>query len=232
MLKKIFTNRQLSYLFQIAIILDTLTLLAFMIIYRYFPNFTLLKLLNENLDNLSIFMVCLIIISQSIRIFMHRYKKLISNYPLIALTTLLSICIFLAWVLIIDDTIGDEFVIFSSSVSRFDHSILVISVLIAICSSLLFDLYKTISNPDNIDKMTVPSMIQSVIRLLLIKYFFIFIAYFQLIKVNSFHQYSIEMVHETISSLMFNAHILGILIACAWVITISYYAYTKYYHKK
>lgn len=232
MIQKIFTNKQLSYFFQVAIIINLVGLLSDVIVYRYFPDYTILKLINENLSNLSIFVVCFIIISQTLFIFIQKYKEFISNYKLAALTIELFITIFLSWLLITDNYTQENFIIYCSSISRTNNSYILIFGLIFIFSYLLFQFYQTLTKPEDINKASVPAMIRSVLHLVIIKYLIISIAFFGIVPLETFHDFVTNIVEHTKTSIFFDATLLGILVPTAWIITIAYYFYTNHYHKE
>ena len=112
---KIFKTKQLSYFFQVAIIINIIGLLSDIIVYRYFPDHTLLKLICENLSNLSIFIVCLIIISQSLLIFTKNHPTLIHRYKLASLAIGMLIGTFFMWILTTDNNMQESFIIYIST---------------------------------------------------------------------------------------------------------------------
>lgn len=232
MIQRIFTNKQLSYFFQIAIIINLIGLLSDVIVYRYLPDYTILKLLNENLSNLSIFVVCFIIVSQTLFIFIQKYKQFVSSYKLAALTIELFITIFLSWLLIIDNDTQENFIIYCSSTSRTNSSYILIFGLIIIFSYLLYQFYQTLIKPDHINKTSVREMIRSVFRLVIIKYCVISIAFFGIVRLDTFHDFITDIIKHTKESIYFDATLLGLLIPTAWIITIAYYFYTNHYHKE
>jgi hypothetical protein len=228
---KIFTNKQLSYFFQIAIIINIIGLLSDIIVYRYFPDYNVLKLLCENLSNLSIFIVCLIIISQSLFIFIKNHLTLIHRYKLASLAIGITIGTFFMWILTTDNNMQESFIIHISKMSRTDSSNKAIIALLGIFAFLLYNLYHTLTKPDEINDKSIPKSIQSVVRLVIEEYILIFIFIFGIIHFTSMHTFSLKMVNETKEAILFNLSLLEILIPTAWIGAISYYIYTHYYLK-
>ena len=229
---KIFKTKQLSYFFQVAIIINIIGLLSDIIVYRYFPDHTLLKLICENLSNLSIFIVCLIIISQSLLIFTKNHPTLIHRYKLASLAIGMLIGTFFMWILTTDNNMQESFIIYISTMSRTDDSNKAIIALIGIFLFLLYNLYHTLTKPDEINDESIPQSIKSVLRLVIEEYILIFVFIFGIIHFTSMHNFSLEMVNNTKDALRFNVSLLEILIPTAWVAAIIYYIYIHYYLKK
>ncbi len=228
---KIFTKRQLTYFFQIAIIINIIGLLSDIIVYRYFPDYTILQIICENLSNLSIFVVCLIIISQALLIFIKNNPTLIHRYKLAAIALGISISTFFAWILTTDNNMQEHFIIYISKISRTDDSNKAIIMLLTIFLFLLYNLYQTLIKPDKINDTSVPQTIRSVLRLVITEYILIFVFIFGIIHFTTMHQFSIEMVNNAKDALRFNVTLLKVLIPTAWIAAISYYIYTHYYIK-
>ena len=228
---KIFTKRQLTYFFQLAIIINIIGLLLDIIVYRYFPDYTILQIICENLSNLSIFVVCLIIISQALLIFIKNNPTLIHRYKLAAIALGISISTFFAWILTTDNNMQEHFIIYISKISRTDDSNKAIIMLLTIFLFLLYNLYQTLIKPDKINDTSVPQTIRSVLRLVITEYILIFVFIFGIIHFTTMHQFSIEMVNNAKDALRFNVTLLKVLIPTAWIAAISYYIYTHYYIK-
>jgi hypothetical protein len=227
-MQKIFNSQQLSRFFQIAIIINLIGLLSDIIVYRYFSDYEILKSINENLSNLSIFIVCCIIISQAILIFIKHHKKLITRYELVAITLIITIAVFLFWLLTIDNDIQEKFIIFCSSTSRTDHDVKMILALIGIFCMLIFNFYNTLEYPDKIDNRSVPEMIISIFKLVIKKYFLIFLSIFGIFHFHTIPTFTADILNYSKSSIYFNVTLLKILIPLGWIGAFGYYLYKKY----
>ena len=167
---KIFTKRQLTYFFQIAIIINIIGLLLDIIVYRYFPDCIILQLICENLSNMSIFIVCLIIISQALLIFIKNHQTLVHRYKLAAIALGISISTFFMLILTTDNDVQENFIIYISKISRADDSNKAIIALLTIFIFLLYNLYHTLTKPDRINDASVPQTIRSIFRLVITEY--------------------------------------------------------------
>lgn len=232
MLKKIFTNQQLSRFFEIAIIINIVGLLSDIIVYHYFSNYPILKSINKNISFLSISMICLIIISQSVFIFMKKHQEFITRYKLLALTIEICICTFFIWLLTIDNDIQEKSIIFFSGTSRTDHSTKIVLALIGIIIMLIFNFYHTLKKPDDVNESSVPEMIHATFRLVITKHLLIFISFLGIFHFEKIHKFSVGLVHHSISSLFFYLKILGIIIPSVWIAAILYYIYQRQLLKK
>jgi hypothetical protein len=224
MFKRIFTNEQLSYFFQIAIIINLTGLLLDVIVYRYFPDYSFLKLLCENLSNLSIFVVCLIIVSQTMFIFIQKHQTLTTRHKTTALTIGIIISTFLVWLLRIDNDLQEKFIIYCSSLSQADHNNRAILVLIAICIMLLLNFYHT--------DISVPQAIRATLHLFIRKYLLMFISFFGIFHLTKIHKFSLAFVNYTQSSIVSKLTFLEFFIPMIWISAIGYYIYNHFYLKK
>src|SRR3989339_314274 len=209
---KIFTKRQLTYFFQIAIIINIIGLLLDIIVYRYFPDCIILQLICENLSNMSIFIVCLIIISQALLIFIKNHQTLVHRYKLAAIALGISISTFFMLILTTDNDVQENFIIYISKISRADDSNKAIIALLTIFIFLLYNLYHTLTKPDRINDASVPQTIRSIFRLVITEYILIFIFIFGIIHFTTMHKFSLEMVNDTKEALRFNVTLLEFLI--------------------
>lgn len=225
MFKKIFTSKQLSSWFQIALLINIIALFLDLIIYHYFSTNKLFKLFAENLNNLSLFMICLIIISQTIIIFTKNHPILVTRYKMLAIAIESFICIIFIWILSIENDIQGKSIIFSSSLSKSDHSYKLIFTLIAIFIMLLFDFYKTLTKPQNINPKTIPQVIRSTTRLVLRKHLFIFLCVFGIVKFKTLNIFARALLHHSASSLLFDLSLLEFIIPIAWIVALFYSFY-------
>jgi len=230
-MQKIFTSHQLSRFFQIAIIINIIGLLSDIIVYRYFSSYEILKSINENLSNLSIFIVCSIIISQAILIFIKNHKKLISKYELLAITSIICIAVFLFWLLTIDNDIQEKFIIFCSSTSQTSHDKRLIATLLGMFCMLIFNFYHTLEYPDKIDNKSIKEMIISVFKLVIKKYLLIFISIFGIFHFEKIQGFTHEILHYSKSAISFNLFLLKILLPLGWIGALGYYFYQKHQEK-
>ena len=232
MFKKIFTMQQLSLFFQIAVLINITGLFFDLIIYHYFPNNIALDLFAANLNNVSIFMICLVVISQAIIIFIDRHQQFIARYKILALTIEAFICTFFLWLLMIESDIQGKAIIFSSSLSKYDHSYKLLATLIAIFIYLVFDFYRTFTHPTTIDNKSIPKMIGSTIRLVARKHLIIFIFIFGIINFKTLNKFARALLHHSQSSLFFDFSLLEFIIPIVWIAGIIYYVYMQFHNKK
>jgi len=227
MFQKIFTNKQLSIFFQAAIIINIIGLFLDTITYHYFPQNNLLKFTANNLGTLSITIIALIIISQIILLFRKNNPILVTQYKLTALSIQIFIGIFLFWLLNIDNTIQEQFIIFISNDSRTDHSIQLIVILITVFTLMFIDLSQTIKKPESINETETPQIIRDVIQHVLRKYFLIFLTIFGIIHVKKFEKFAYTMLYETEISALFDLKILEFIVPVCWLFTLGCYMYYK-----
>lgn len=220
-----FTSKQLSLFFQIALLINIVGLFLDLIIYHYFSTNKFLKVFAENLNNLSLFMICLIIISQTIIIFTKNHPILVTRYKMLAIAIESFICVFFIWILSIENDIQGKSIIFSSSLSKSDHSYKLIFILIAIFIMLLFDFYRTLTHPQNIDTKTIPQVIRSVVKLVLRKHLLIFLCVFGIVKFKTLNIFAHALLHHSTSSLLFDLSLLEFIIPIAWLAALFYYFY-------
>ena len=232
MFKRIFTSEQLTRFFQIAVIINLIGLLSDVVVYRYFSDYEILKRINENLSNLSIFIVCLIVISQAIFIFIENHKKLSSRYKLLAIASIICISTFFLWLLNIDNDMQENFIIFCSSTSRTDHNNRAIVALIGILTMLILNFYHTLKKADDVNDETIPQMIRSVFRLVVRKYLLIFIAFFGIFHLEKLHNFAMKLFHDGQESIFFDLKLAEILIPIAWIAAVIYYLYQHWYLPK
>ena len=225
MLKRIFSQKQLSLFFQIAVLMNITGLFLDLIVYHYFSHNQFLKLVTENLNNLSLFMVCLIMISQALVIFTQRHQILVTKYKIAAITIEACIGIFFIWLLTIENDIQGKVIIFSSSLSQFNHSYRLILILVAIFIMLLFDFYKNLMTPPKINQNSIPEMLKSIFILVFRRHIIMLIFMFGMVNFTTIHKFSTALFYHSKSLLFFDISLLEFIIPIAWIITIFYYLY-------
>lgn len=231
MFKKIFTQQQLSLFLQVGILINIIGLFLDLIIYHYFPYNNFMKILADNCNNASILIVCTIIISQALILFLKKHTKLRHQYPLATITITTCIGIFLVWILTIENDIEGKFIIFYSTASRFDHSSKVIFIIATITMLLIIDLYRTIENPTIINDRALPEVIRSSIQTVIRKHLLVLIFVYGIIHFTKIHKFSVAILNYSRSTLLFNLTLLEILIPISWLVAIGYYLYHKYNQK-
>ena len=225
MLKKIFTEQQISLFFQIAVLMNITGLFLDLVVYHYFSDHQLLKLFAENLSHLSLFMICLTMISQALIIFRQRHQIFITKYKIAAITAETSIAIFFVWLLTIESDIQGKVIIFSSSLSQFNYSYRLTLILGAIFIMLLFDFYKNLVTPPQINENSVPEMLRSIFKLVIRRHLIMFIFIFGIVNFKTIHKFSMVLFHHSQSLFLFDLKLLEIIIPIVWIITIFYYLY-------
>ncbi len=228
MLKKIFTKEQLSFFFQIAALCDITGLFLDLVVYHYFPDNTMLKLMIENFNNGALFVMYLIIGWQAIILFTQHNQKFIERYPLIALTIEVSIAIFLFWILSVESDMESKALIFYSMISRFNHSYRIEILFFIIFMILLIDFYRIIEEPQPIDDASVPEMIKSSSKLVIRKHLFLCIFAFGLMHFDKIHKFALVMLQRSETAFFYDLTILEIMIPITWSVGIIYYLYTKF----
>ncbi len=225
MLKKIFTEQQISLFFQIAVLMNIAGLFLDLIVYHYFSDHQLLKLFAENLSHLSLFMICLTMISQALIIFRQRHQIFITKYKIAAITIEACICIFFVWLLTIESDIQGKVIIFSSSLSQFNHSYRLTLILIAIFIMLLFDFYKNLVTPPTINENSVSEMLRSIFKLVVRRHLIMLIFIFGIVNFTTVHKFSMALFHHSQSLFFFDLNLLEFILPIGWIVTIFYYLY-------
>jgi len=232
MFKRIFTNRQLSFFFQFAIFINIIGLLSNIIVYRYFPNSTVMKFTNENLSNLSILIVSAILISQTILVFLKRYKEKIQKYKLVGIAIIIIIIAFLFWVLRMDNLIQEKSIIFFSNLSRIDQNKKNLNIVIGIFCLLLFNLYENFSYPEKINNKNVLTIISNTFRLLLKEYILIFLTLFTIFNIKQLNYFQSKIFDYTQSSIFRDITFIKIIVPISWFFMILYYVINHFFRKK
>ncbi len=225
MFKKIFTDKQVSLFFQVAIFFGIISFALDILIYHFFSHITILKMFTENLNNLSIFMGCLTVISRALRLFTENHEKLITKYKILGITVETCLAMFLLWLITIEGHIKGKFIIFLSSLSQFNHSYRLLFTLLVILSMLIFDLYRNIINPPVINKESVRQMLHSTFQIVIKRHVVIFIFIFAIVNFITLHKFSLALLHYSESSLLFNLSLLEIIIPIIWIAALIYHVY-------
>lgn len=231
-LKKIFTDRQLSLFFQFAILINIVGLLSNIIVYRYFPNSIPMKFTNQNLSNLSILIISAILIPKTIFGFFKKHKKKIQQYKFTGVTIMITLSVFLFWILKMDNFIQEKFIIFFSNLSRIDHSTTNLSIVIVIFCLLIFSFYKNISTPEKINHENVLIIIYDTFRLLLTEYILIFLTVFTVLNIKQLNYFQSKILDYSLSSITNNITFIKIIIPISWFFMISYYVLNYFFRKK
>lgn len=233
MLKKIFTERQLSYFFHIAIIINNIGLLSDVIVYRYFPEYNYLKCINENLSNLSIFIICAIFVSQSLFIFIKNHHKLITHYKFLTITIEVCISVFFVLLLTTDNDLQEQFLIFCSSSSRANDDYKILIILTCLVIMLLVNFYYALKTSCTaINNVSVPKMLRSILRLVLQKYFIIVCFFLGIFHYEKMHTFATEFIHHTERALSFNLTLLKVIIPASWISITVYYLHRQHAHEQ
>jgi hypothetical protein len=225
MFKKIFTSQQLSLFFQIAVLINITGLFCDLIIYHYFSKNEFFKLFAENLNNLSVFMICLTIVSQALFIFTEKHQQFVTRYKIVAITLEACIGIFVIWLVTIEDDLQAKTIIFFSSLSKANHGYRLLCTLAAIFIMLIFDFYRTLTAPDTIDQKSVPEKLHSIFRLVIRRHLIIFIFIFGIIQFETLNKFAQALLHHSTSSLLFDFSLLEFIIPIGWIAAICYYFY-------
>ncbi|MDP3788711.1 MAG: hypothetical protein Q8Q60_05355 [Candidatus Chromulinivorax sp.] len=229
MFKKIFTNKQLSLFFQIALIINIISAYCNLIVYHFFPDHKILKHIIDNFDHVGLFMICITIISQALFIFSERHQQFVTKYKILAISLEACICVFFIWLISIEDEIQSKTIIFSSSLSQYDHSYKLAFTLIAIFIMISLNFYKTLKNPMVINNESVPKMLGSIFRVVIRKHLIIFICFFGIIHFKTLHKFAQTLLHHSESSFLFDVSLLEFIIPIIWLLGIGYYIYQRQY---
>ena len=232
MIKKIFTKRQLSLFFQSALLLNIFSLFFNIIIYHFFSGYQLLDLLSENLNNLSMFMISITIISQSLIIFINKYQKFVERYKLLAITLAVIICTFFLWLLIIENDTQEKIVIFFSTLSASNHNYRLLITLLAISIMLIINFYRTLTHPSEVDYKSIPDMIRSTFRLVARRHLVMFIFIIGVIQFKTLNKFAQALLQHIKLSLFIDVNLLGIIIPIIWISAFIYYIYMQFRHRK
>lgn len=229
--KKIFTTEQLSLFLQVGALINVMALFLDLIIYHEYAKNRWLKLFTENLNNVSIFIICLVIIPQALILFLKNHQKLLRTYPIATMTIESCMAIFFLWVLTIENDIEGKFIIFYSSVSRSDHSYRIIFILITITLLLIVDFYKNLEDPEIVDDTSIPRIIKSSLSLVIRKHLFLLLFVYGVVHFKKIHKFSIAALNYSQSEFFLNITLLEIVIPIIWIAGIVYFLYIKIFLK-
>lgn len=232
MFKRIFTNQQLSLFFQFAIFINIIELLSSIITYRYFPHSTIMKFTNQNLSNLSILIICAILIPQTMLKFLEKNKEKIKKYKLAGVAIMIILTTFLFWILTMDNMIQEKFIIFFSNLSRIEHSRKNLNIVMAIFCLLLFNLYQNFSDPEKINNKNVLTIMYDTFRLLLKEYILIFLTLFTVFNTKQLNYFQANILDQTQSSIFRDITFIKIIVPISWLFIILYYAMNHFFRKK
>lgn len=224
MFKKVFTSKQISLFFHIAVLMNLAGFFLDLVIYHFFSTNEYLKLLTENLNNLSVSMICLTIVSQALFIFAKRHEYLLTNYKLLAISIEACIAMLFIWLIAIEDDIHGKVIIFASSLSKSNNSYQLIITLTAIFIMLSLELYRAIKNPEKINNASVLQIVRLTFKLVLRKHLFLFILMYGILKFSTLKKFAIALLYHSKSSLLYKLSLLEFILPTLWIIAI-FYAY-------
>ncbi|MGZ6250886.1 MAG: hypothetical protein ACXWL2_02560 [Candidatus Chromulinivorax sp.] len=230
--KRLFSENQLSMLFQIGLNINVLQLLFTMIIYHFFPqNNNFIFILNI-IDQVSFILVGTILISQALLVFTYRHQTMINRYKLFGVTIIISMGIFFLWLINIDNDMQQKFIEFMSNAARTDHNSRVIFATITLFLLLVLDFYRTVKNPVYINENSVPELIRQVLQLVVRKYLGIFIITFGIIHVKKLHNFALWILQYSKSTIEYDLSWLEILIPAGWIIALIIFLWYRLFKHK
>ncbi|MBP6870070.1 hypothetical protein KBC04_04260 [Candidatus Babeliales bacterium] len=231
MLQKTFTAQQLSRFFQLAIFINILGLLSDVIVYRYFPNCIAMKITNENLSNVSILMICLTLIWQIIIMFIKKRPQFFLRYKVIGLSCLVAFCTFVYWFLNINNTIQERFIIFFSQLSGTNQSSKILLTVVFIFLMLLFNFYRNLTEPNNINDEIVPKILSSTLKIVIIEYVVAFIVLYGFFNIAQLGVLESNILNYNSSSILKDFAFLKTIIATALIFITGYHIYRRFFKK-
>lgn len=231
MFQKIFTNKQLSLFFQIAVFIELISLMGNLIVYHYFPSYLFVKELLQVLNELGLFIICFIVISQILLLLTKKYTAFIHHHTFISLHIAIIITMVMFWILALDNDIQEEFIIFLSKTSLTNHSYELTIILLIIFIVLIIDFYHTLKEPETINEKNILEIVYTSIRLLLKEHFFIFVSIFGIFHIQKINQFALNLFHYTQTSAIADVTFLEILIPISWILACIYYIYNRLYMK-
>lgn len=227
MFERIFTKKQLSFLFNSAVVLNIIVLIFHIIVYRYFPHAQVIKTVIKNISNLSIFIVCLIIVSQAILIFAEQHKTLHEDYKLVALIIEAILCIMFLWLLNINSNIETKFIIFCSTTWRQGNKKIII-VIAAFMALMFYNFYKMIIKKSNsVTNHSVPQILHSTVNSVMRKYFLIILSVLGIFNFARLHTFSLSILRYTLDSLFFDFGLFKISLFVLVIGGILYYLHKR-----
>lgn len=233
MLKTIFTEKQLSYFFHIAIIINNIGLLFDVLAYYYLPEYDYIKAIGENLSTVSIFIISLIFISQSLFIVRKNYKKLTPQYKPLTIMVKACISVFFIWLLITDDSLEEQFIIYSSHAARTHADYNISIVLIGLMIMLAINFYQILKISRNkIHDISAHKIFYSILRTFIQKCL-IFLSFFLgIYNYEKMHVLVIQFIQYTKCVLLLDLNTLIIIIPISWLTIGMYYHYCNHEHNR
>lgn len=230
--KRFFTSEQINRFFQAAICINIIGLISDIIGYHYFPDNDLIKITNQNLSNLSIAMICLVLISKAILLFIQRHKSLITKHKLLAITCIIFLANVLYLFLHIDNDIQESFVIYFSNISATNHDYRITLLLIGLLGMLIFNFYRNVQKPEHINAKSVPTLLRSTFNLVIKEYLFIIVALLGIFRITYFKNFAVQIIEYSKATLHAQIMFIKIMIPISWVCIVGYYMYTKHLKTK
>ena len=232
MLHKLFAHKKLSLLLNAGILINIIGLFLDIIIYHYYSNSNFLKIVALNLNNVSIFIICAIIISQTLLLFLKKHQKLMKLYPIATITIETCMAIFLFWMLTIENDIEGEFIIFYSSLSRLDHSYRIMFVIATITMLLIIDFYRSLEDQVVVNDRSVVKIVKESFYIVIRRHLLLLLFAFGIIHFTKIHKFAVTLLGYSKATLFFNLTLLEILIPISWIFAIGYYLYLTSTRKK
>jgi len=230
MFHRFFTDHQLSLFFKKASLMNLLCLLANIIHNRYYPQYKTMSYVIDNFNNLSLFITCIILVSQLIFIFRKNHVILIHRYNFIASTIEIVISTFSIWIVTINNNIEDDITIFFSKASVNSHDPKIMIVLLIVLLLLLINFFSTLKrSTQSIDSI---KMIRENVYQVFYKHIFILIIIIGIFNFNKLEEFSHTLLTKNKNSFLFSITILKIIIPSFWFLWISWCFYKKRNHIK
>lgn len=232
MIHRFYTHEQLSFFFRIANIMNVMCLLSKLMYFRYIPTYTAIGVIIDNFDNVSLFMTCLIIVSQFLRLFIKNHPNLI-QHRLITLTITLIISMFFILVLVFNNDMQDSTVEYYSTASIAPHHKLkIIILLIFIFIMLCINLYHAAQKNENkINNSSIKSNIFGGVKLFFIEFIVFSVSLTGIFHLHEFQGLSKIGLDDLSSRFCLYKDILGYIIFVIWIAAIPYYFYKIYFRK-
>lgn len=232
MIKRIFSLKFISKTFKIAVILNTIGLLIDLFAYHFNQQGNIFISIANVINNVSISIISLIIISQIFIIFINNHQKLVHQYKFLTVSIASCICLFFFWLIKVDDNIQEELIIFFSKSTRIHEAqTKTIIIIIGIFIMLIIDLYKEIKEPTSIDDSSIPQMLRSLCKKVINKHLFLLLCIFGIIHIQKLQKLSLKLLHQSELSFIEDFSLLEIAIPTGWCIALIYFFYQRYYKK-
>ena len=232
MIHRIYTQEQLSHYFMSANIMNVICLIANMMYHLFIPKYTIVGIIINNFDNFSLFVTCLIVVSQALLMFTEKHQQL-TEYKLLMITIEFAIATFFVWVLTYNNVMQDAAVAFYSTASITPHhKHRVVFLLILIALMLCFDLYYSAKEESNkINDDAVRDEVKSGIKLFITKYLIFIIVLTGIFHIEEFQKLSALGIENFDYIFMICANLFYHAIIIIWIVALSYYVYKNYIRK-